>query len=298
VFLDLDKAFERAHRLPTLESLILNGVKGRLLSWIRQYLTDGTLKVTLQNEISDTQNLTTGMSQGGVLPPTLFNSIVMLLILKSKVPGCNTIAYADDLAIVSSSSQPYKKIQKALDSISIAAKELGFFFSTSKTTIMLFNKRRNTPQPVFHLDGKHIEISKQVKYLGIIIDSKLNFAAHAKYIRSKITANFNLLKIISNLKLGLSTNMLLTLYKALIQSIITYGAPALILASQSAIHSLEIIQRMALRFVLGLPRSSPAALIHEEANIPPFRILVRTITAKYLLRSGTIPTPTPAITKV
>ena len=64
-----------------------------------------------------------------------------------------------------------------------------------------------------------------------------------------------MIKIISNFKIGLNTKMLVTLYKALIQSIILYAVPVFLLAAPSEIKNLEQAQRTCLRYVLGLPQN-------------------------------------------
>ena len=37
------------------------------------------------------------------------------------------------------------------------------------------------------MNGKNVKFVEKVKYLGVILDKKLNFMEHAKYLRAKIT---------------------------------------------------------------------------------------------------------------
>ena len=107
-----------------------------------------------------------------------------------------------------------------------------------------------------------------------------------------------MIKIISNFKIGLNTKVLVTLYKALIQSILLYAVPVLLLAAPSAITNLEQAQRTCLGYVFGLPPGASSALLHQESGILPLGQLVRMATAKYILRTASNPNPVPNITRV
>ena len=114
------------------------------------------------------------------------------------------------------------------------ANDLGLFFSSVKTKVNTSRK-----SDIFHLGKQPIETVKYYKYLGVTIDAHLSFTKHIADTKHKIYSRLNMIKIISDLKIGLNTKMLVTLYKALIQSIILYGAPVLLLAAPSATTNLE-----------------------------------------------------------
>ena len=70
------------------------------------------------------------------------------------------------------------------------------------------------------IDNTIVPSNETVKYLGVIIDSKLSFAPHIKYLESKLSrAN----GIISRLKSTLPNDALLKLYYALFQPHLLYG---------------------------------------------------------------------------
>ena len=76
----------------------------------------------------------------------------------------------------------------------------------------------------FHLGKQNIEIVSQYKYLGVIIDNRLNLTKQALQTKLKIYSRLNIIQIISNVKLGINTKNHISLNKALIQSIILYAA--------------------------------------------------------------------------
>ena len=289
-FLDLDKAFERADHTVILDSLISLGIKGRIISWVEDFLDNRTIKVTFQGVKSDSHPLTTGSPQGSALSPTLFNSLITTLISVS-LPTCvDILAYADDIAIISYGSTPAKKLQTALNSTATKANDLGLFFSPAKTKIMAFNAK-SKQHSTFHIGKQNIETVSHYRYLGVIIDNRLNFIKQALQTKQKIYSRLNMIKLISGVKVGIKTKNLITLYKSLIQSILLYAAPIYLLACTTAIKHLEIAQRTALKYVLGLPPSAPSDLISRESGIPAILQLIRGDTAKYIVRTATKPDP-------
>jgi len=179
-------------------------------------------------------------------------------------------------------------------SLATTANDLGLFFSSAKTKVMVFNI--SLQSQIFHLGKQPIETIKHYKYLGVTIDARLSFTKYLADTKHKIYSRLNMIKIISTIKIGLNTKMLVTLYKALIQSIILYAASVLLLAAPSAIHNLEQAQRTCLLYVLGLPPGSSSALLHQESGILPLGQLVRMVTAKYIVRTAS--NPVPNITRI
>ena len=116
------------------------GVKGKLLAWIKDYLTNRTARVFFQGKSSTIRELELGTPQGGVLSPTLFN-ILMNVIVKAKVPkGVIIVAYADDILI---QAKTYTQMQNTLNTIGLVCDQLGFVISTSKTKAMHSARNEN-----------------------------------------------------------------------------------------------------------------------------------------------------------
>ena len=80
IFLDLEKAFELVSKEVILESTILQGLTGKLLSWLNNYLTYRSGIVQFQGEHSASQIFENDTPQGSSLSPTLFNMVVNQLL--------------------------------------------------------------------------------------------------------------------------------------------------------------------------------------------------------------------------
>ena len=109
VLIDYEKAFELADPTSILHLLSVDkGIKGHLLGWLRDFLTDRKGYTRLQGEESEIFPLYQGTPQGSVLSPYLFNILMdkVLTVLdaamgKQRSPKLSVIAYADDLVLIS-----------------------------------------------------------------------------------------------------------------------------------------------------------------------------------------------------
>ena len=299
VFLDLDKAFERAAPLPVLDSLRRLGVRGAMLGWIGDYLSSRSARVRVQGHLSSLHQVTTGVPQGSVVSPLLFNAVVATILTEaSPSTGTSVVAYADDIAVVAAGRHPFQAVQRTLDAIYSATSRAGLLVSPAKTKAMYFHgKTVAGPSPIT-LAGHPLEYVAKYKYLGVVIDRNLSCVPHVAHLRQKLTRRINLMRLLGGTIDGATTTMMLHLYKALVHSCLTYGAPALMMAKASAVESIERLQRVALRVALGLPRTSSNALTVEEAGVLPLRLAIQDATTKFVIRAALHPEPFPCIDAV
>ena len=71
VYLDFSKAFYLVPHRHLLVKLQAHGIKGKLLNWIRAFLTDRRQRVIINNSQSNESNVDSGVPQGSVLRPLL-----------------------------------------------------------------------------------------------------------------------------------------------------------------------------------------------------------------------------------
>ena len=72
VYFDISKAFDRVWHRGLLLKLESIGVRGKLLKWFKNYLTDRTQAVVIKGEKSSEKNIPAGVPQGSVLGLLLF----------------------------------------------------------------------------------------------------------------------------------------------------------------------------------------------------------------------------------
>ena len=72
VYFDISKAFDRVWHRGLLLKLEAIGIRGNLLNWFKDYLTDRSQCVVIKGEQSCYKSVLAGVPQGSVLGPTLF----------------------------------------------------------------------------------------------------------------------------------------------------------------------------------------------------------------------------------
>ena len=87
--------------------------------------------------------------------------------------------------------------------------------------------------------------------MGLIWDSKLNFRAHIKYLKSKCSKALNLIKVVSHTVWGADSKTLIKLHKSLILSKLDYGAIVYMSASKTDLKSLDVVHNQGLRLSMG-----------------------------------------------
>jgi hypothetical protein len=98
------------------------------------------------------------------------------------------------------------------------------------------------------INNAKIAVVDQVKYLGIIIDNRLNFQAHLLYIHKKVSIKTHFLKRIST-NLALYTKLLL--YKPIVAPHVEYCSALLFMLPNYRIKELQLIQNRCMRIILN-----------------------------------------------
>lgn len=81
IFLDLEKAFERASPEAILSTLANKGIEGRLLGWLGDFFRDREALVRFQGHSSTPHKHINGTPQGSIISPTLYNTLMDTLML-------------------------------------------------------------------------------------------------------------------------------------------------------------------------------------------------------------------------
>lgn len=101
--------------------------------------------------------------------------------------------YADDAVVYVSGKNINNitaQLQHHLDAVSVWFQNSGLTLNVSKTVSVCFSSRC-FPREELHLTiyGEDIEQVKEVKYLGLILDSHLTFESHIKKVSRTAKAN-------------------------------------------------------------------------------------------------------------
>jgi len=173
-----------------------------------------------------------GCPQGSILGPTAWNWAMDDLLKQIETSfdsaQAEVIAFADDLAILikANSRREIEEIgKKVLEDLTSWCALYKLKVSTAKTTAMLIkNKLDKNRPPILKINNRNIIYTNETRYLGLIIDDKLNFIPHVKHLRNKVTNFIMSIKRIVREKWGIKRHIIEVLYDAVALPIITYGA--------------------------------------------------------------------------
>ena len=226
-------AFDSVPHEGIMEKLPSYGIRGTLLSWVRNFLGDRTQAVTINGTLSDWLPVVSGVPQGSSIAPTLFIIFVNDLtdyLNRSCLSDEDIVAvlYADDTMLscrAKSCTVAAKKTTMLLRYIEIWASDWGMLFNAEKRKLMLLNPDKNTGDlPTVFFQDKILEYVYQHKHLGITISNDLRLARHAVNTAKAVAKDVFLLKCLAeNVH---DNHLLLTIYKSYIRPKLEYGCPA------------------------------------------------------------------------
>ena len=196
----------------------------------------------------------TGVIQGGVLSPALFN--YYLADFPTAPPNIKLIKYADDITIYTSRpvvadlinglniylSQVLKYIKKKLT------------VSTAKSTVTLFtlDTHEHHLHPQVKFADQVLPLKKKPKVLGVTLDTHLTFTQHCNNIAARVQQCNNVLKALAGSTWGCDKETFLTTYQAIGRSIHSYCCPVRTPSLKDTNWSrLQWAQNSALRITTG-----------------------------------------------
>lgn len=230
--------------------------------------------------------VTHGVPQGSILGPTLFlvyiNDLTSLKLSHGKI-----LSFADDTALVftadSKKEEAFNAAQSGFDSVGEWLEDNVLILNVDKTKYICFSIRSNTDT---YNDRHHIvshecvfrescscsklEHVKIIKYLGVIIDSNLNFKDHTKTLCGRIR---KLIYIFKNLRHVAEPSVLKQIYYALCQSLLSYCITSWGGSPESTIKPVEVAQRAILKVCTFKPRLFPTSLLYEYCGVLTVRQL-------------------------
>lgn len=184
IYTDFAKAFDSVDFSILLGKLKSYGIDGKLLDWFETYLSNRHLRVVFNGSFSAPFTPHSGVPQGSVLGPLLFNIFINDL---GKQLKNSYLLFADDLKIYNKiqSLNDVIELQNDLNRLSLWCKQNKLHLNISKCKFISFTVNRNPLNVTYHIDSTALEQVTVVNDLGILIDSKLKFTQHIDNIFRK-----------------------------------------------------------------------------------------------------------------
>ena len=232
LFIDFAKAFDSIDRLKMENILIIYGIHKDIVNAIMMLYRNTSAMVRSPDGDTPYFEITTGVLQGDKLSPYLFIICLDYLLKHSIDDNINIgftlsqrrssrhpaihitdIDYADDIAVT---IDTIKDAEKMLHQIEEAAEYIGLKINSDKTEYMSLNAKSDN---MISRNGNFIKNVDNFKYLGSYIANTEN------YINTRIAKAWAALNSMNILwKSNLSENLKRSFFRAVVESVLVYGA--------------------------------------------------------------------------
>lgn len=252
IYLDIQKAFDLVWHNGLLWKMMRMGCNPWLVRVVASFLEDREFQVHVGSEHSARHRILYGVPQGSVLSPNLYSLFIHDI---PHLEDCLISLYADDTGI-SASSRFIKGLVKTLKRG--AAKLIKYYkrwkirINPEKTAVVFHSRRKSKqlPPSSIIINGSSIPVTANAKYLGVIIDNRVNFKNHIEATVMKANNRGRMLYTYLRKHSFATKKLKLKLYKTYIRPILSYASPIISYAAQSNRNKLQICQNKFLRLAL------------------------------------------------
>lgn len=280
VFLDVSQAFDRVWH----EGLIYKMSKllpQNYCQLLESYLSGRKFRVAYEETYSNFYPAQAGVPQGSVLGPFLY------LIYTADIPTTKETfigTFADDtvvMAVSESQTEAVNQLQHALDKISKWTTDWKIKLNELKSVHVTYALRQRNSNFQTYLNGVQIPQADSAKYLGLHLDSRLNWKHHVRQkseqIRLKKREMYWLIGRYS--KLNLYCKRLI--YMSIIKPIWTYGIQLWGCAKQSNRNVIQRSQNNFLRTITDAYRYVTNQDLHNDLAIKWINEVIQEYATKH-----------------
>ncbi|KAH9274112.1 hypothetical protein BASA83_003414 [Batrachochytrium salamandrivorans] len=303
LFIDIRKAFDTVPVGALLWKLQNMGFPRRTLAFLKALYTSSSARARAESLLSDPFPVQRGVRQGCPLSGLLFNLFINDIldgVVPITVPGLSRdtnpirgLMYADDVAVFADSEQSLLAASTAIEQW---ANQWEMQFGVAKCGIISFTGHL-APQLDNQLDirlhGQLVSRVESYKYLGVLIDSKLDHSAWLKQKRSALEHTISALyPVLANHQL--TVNYRSRIFSAVVMGKAYYGLE-LVGGNKSHLAPLQTTINKGIRLFTGARLSTAIGPLLVETGIGS--LLTRSLVSRVRLleRSVTKRTPINAI---
>lgn len=279
-FLDIEGAFDNTNFSHIQSAATAKGVDNKTCNWISSMLNGRVIKTALaESELEVTA--AKGCPQGGVISPLLWLMVADELLVKLSECGFYAQGYADDIVILVQGKfeeTVSDRMQVALNIVAEWCESSGLRVNPKKSHLVAFTKRRNKDKlrkPI--LFGETINYSKEVKYLGIILDERLNWNSQLDKATEKAISSLWTCRRLAGKTWGMGPKVMYYMYTMIARPIATYAASVWWKKAQqrTAKTKLNGVQRLACLGITGAMHTTPTIAMEVLLGMLPLHLFIK-----------------------
>jgi hypothetical protein len=238
VYIDFSKAFDKVVHSILLAKLVKLGFSEQFVSVINSWLTGRIQFVKIDDAMSTAKQVLSGVPQGTVLGPVLFN--VYIIDLFNLLRNTTIFCYADDSKLLMPIRDPSDnaKLQIDLQCLHLWCIKNGMSVNLTKTSVMHFGQ--SNPHHRYYF-GEHIlSTCKVTRDLGVLVDDQLKFSENVAAVAHSANKRIALIR---NSFHHRAPDFHIKMFKIFVLPIIDYCSCVSMVSSVHDENILENIQR-------------------------------------------------------
>ena len=252
-FIDFRKAYDTINRTKLWRRLGSTGFCGKLFRAVKSLYSSVSSCIRLNDLHTDWFEVNSGLRQGCILSPLIFNLYINDLAIYLKSFGIDVncdddnvciLMYADDIVLL---AETERDLQILLNAINDWCRTNDMVVNCSKSNVIHFrNPSVSKTEFIFKCGDSALQVVDRYTYLGLLLSEHLDFELTAKYVSQSASRALGLL--ISKCKLAgglLPFNVYTKLYDSVVYPVINYGASIWGYKSYSCINA---VQNRAMRW--------------------------------------------------
>lgn len=252
VYFDIAKAFNSISHERLVDKLYHAGVQGQLLRWIQNFLTNNSFMVNIDDSFSEVKTISSGVPQGSVLGPLLFNFYMHDIFKSKSFLHINVKFFADDskayVEFDPERDPDYRsKLQDFINYFDFWCTCNGLNIAAAKCSVLHIGLKN--PKLDYYLDNDTPipKISHEVRDLGIYVTPDLKWATHIK-LKCR-TANAKFFSIFKAFKSN-DPKFLTRLYVCYVRPILEFASPVFNSNCIGNIDAMESVQKRVTRAIV------------------------------------------------
>jgi len=293
--LDISGAFDKVSHERLLYILQCKGFPQWTRNFIESFLKNRTTSIRIGGFTSPERPTETGIPQGSTISPILFLFFASGLLPELESEDTSAIGFVDDtniLAFGETTEGNCKRLERAHEKCVEWAARHGAKFAPEKYQLIHFTRTRTRKRERHNrkartrIPGFEGAPAESLRFLGVQVDSKLNWKANLKAAKAKGEHITQALRSLTQSTWGAGLLRTRQIYTTIIRPALTYGCQIWAPQAGNGINSIAKVQHANLRQIVGAYRTTPTIALHKEAGIPPLKEYTDAMAAEYSTKSN------------